>query len=98
MFARLYSFEVRSDKLDETIKIWKEMDTPEMKSEKGYRGAYLLTDRKTGKGISMTLWDSEEDAIANEKSGFVQKQVAKYYKDLLLAPPVRQGYEISAQD
>ena len=96
MFARLTIFQVKTDKLDETIKNWKERDIPEHKSEKGYRGAYLLTDRKTGKGVSITLWDSEEDAIANEQSGYYKEQISKF-KDCFAASPVREGYEVSLQ-
>jgi len=97
MFARLTMAQMKSDKIDETRKIYEESVIPAAKSQKGYRGAYLLTDRKTGKGISMTLWDSEEDAIANEQSGYYQEQVNKL-KEFFTAPPVREGYEISVQD
>ena len=97
MFARVTRSQIKTDKLDETIKIWKEEDTPETKSQKGYRGAYLLTDRKTGNVISIILWDSEEDSIADEKSGFYPKQVNRY-KDFFTTTPVREGYEVSAQD
>ena len=96
MFARLTIVQTKSDKLDETIKIFQEGVVPAAKSQKGYRGAYLLTDRKTGKGISISLWDSEEDAIANEQSGYYQEQVAKF-KDFFTAPPVREGYDVSIQ-
>jgi len=97
MFARLVSAQARSDKINETIQIWKEKDIPLMKSVKGYRGAYLLTDRKTGKAISMTLWDSEEDAIADEQSALHHKQV-NMYEDILIGEPIHQRYEVSAQD
>ena len=97
MFARLLSVQGRIDKLNEAIKIWKEKDIPLMTSVKGYRGAYLLTDRKTAKAISMTLWDSEEDAIADEKSALHQKQV-DMYKDVMTGEPIHQRYEVSAQD
>ena len=97
MFARLTIVPVKMDKLDETIKIYKESIVPAAKSQKGYRGAYLLTDRKTGKGVSITLWESEEDAIANEQSGYYQEQVSKL-KEFFTAPPVREGYEVSVQD
>ena len=97
MFARLFSSIIRNENLDELIRVWRDLDTPEMKSIKGYRGAYLLTNRKTGKAISMTLWDSEEDAIANEQNDYVQKQVNRFYKDLLTKPLTREGYEVSAQ-
>ncbi len=96
MFARLTIVQVKSDKIDETIKIFKENVIPAAKSQKGFRGAYLLTDRKTGKGVSITLWDSEDDAIANEQSGYYQEQLSKF-KDCFAAPPVREGYEVSLQ-
>ena len=97
MFARLTIVQVKSDKLDETIKIFEEGVVPAAKSQKGFREAYLLTDRKTGKGISMTLWDSEEEAVANEQSGYYQEQVSKF-KEFFTATPVREGYEVSVQD
>jgi len=96
MFARVTLVQVDLNKFDETIGIYRDSVIPAAKSQKGYRGAYLLTDRKTGKGISMTLWDSEEDAIANEQSGYYQEQLGKF-KDFFTAPPVREGYEVSVQ-
>jgi len=96
MFARLTIVQGKIDKTDETIKLYEESVIPAIKSQKGFRGAYLLTDRKTGKGISIGLWDSEEDAIANEQSGFYQEQLSKF-KDFFTAPPVREGYEVSVQ-
>jgi heme-degrading monooxygenase HmoA len=97
MFARLTIVQVKIGNLDETVKIFKEGVIPAAKSQKGYRGAYLLTDHKTGKGISIALWDNEKNAIANEQSGYYQKQVARF-KDFFTAPPVREGYEVSLQD
>ncbi len=97
MFARLTKVQVNVDRLDETIKLFEESVIPAAKSQKGYRGAYLLTDRKTGKGFAIALWDSEQDAIANEQSGYYQEQVDKF-KDFFTAPPVREGYEVSLQD
>ena len=97
MFARLTIVPMKMDKLDETIKIFKESIVSAAKSQKGYRGAYLLTDRKTGKEVSISLWDSEEDAIANEQSGYYQEQVSKL-KEFFTVPPVREGYEVSIQD
>ena len=96
MFARLTIVQVKIDKMDETIKLFNDSVIPAAKSQKGFRGGYLLTDSKTGKGISMVFWDSEEDAVANEQSGYYQEQVGKF-KDVFTAPPVREGYEVSIQ-
>lgn len=96
MFARLTIAQIKLDRIDQFIKLYRESIVPEAKSQKGYRGAYLLFDRKTGERISITLWNSEEDALANEKSCYYQKQVAKsllYYAK----PPIREGYEVVVQ-
>jgi heme-degrading monooxygenase HmoA len=97
MFARLVTAQIRIDKKAEVVRIWKWNDIPLMKSVKGYRGAYLLTDPKTCKGISLTLWDSEEDAIADERSAQHRKQV-DMYKGLFAGKLAQQRYEVSAQD
>ena len=97
MFARVTMFQTKSDKVDEAIKIYKESVSPARKLQKGSRGGYILTDRKTGKGMAITLWDSEEDAIANEQSGYYQEQLSKF-KDCFAAPPIREGYEVIVQD
>ncbi len=96
MFARLTNFQVKIDKLDETIKIFEDSVVPAAKSQKGFQGAYLLTNRNTGKGISSSLWGSEEDALANEQSGYYQEQVGRF-KDFFTAPPTQEGYEVSIQ-
>ncbi len=96
MFARLTIVQVQMDKIDEIIKIFGESIIPAARSQKGSRGIYMLTDRKTGKGISLSFWDSEEDAIANEQSGYYQEQVGKVASFFTTAP-VREGYEVSVQ-
>jgi heme-degrading monooxygenase HmoA len=96
MFARLTMVQIKVDKMDEAIKIYEDSVIPAAKLQKGFKGAYLLTDRDTGKGISCTLWDSKDDAIANEQSGYYQEQIAKF-KDVFTAPPGQEGYEVSVQ-
>lgn len=38
---------------------------PQRRQEPGYRGRYSLVDRHTGRGPTMTLWDSEVDLPAS---------------------------------
>jgi len=96
MFARLTRFQVRVDTIDQMKKIYEESVVPAAKSQKGYQGNYWLIDRKTGKGMAITLWNSEEDALANEESHFYQEQLEKFI-DFLTAPYIREGYEIVVQ-
>lgn len=96
MFARFTIIQVNVDKMDEVIQLYEDSVVPAAKSQKGYRGAKLFTDRKTGKGCSISLWDSKEDAIANEQSGYYKEQVGKF-AEYMTAPPVQEGYEVSVQ-
>ncbi len=96
MFARFTIVEVNVDKVDEVIKLYEDGVVPAAKSQKGYCGAYMFTNRKTGKGYSISLWESEEDAIANEQSGYYKEQVGKF-AEYFTAPPVQEGYEVSVQ-
>ena len=96
MFARFTIVEVNVDKVDEVTKLYEDSVVPAAKSQKGYRGAYMFTNRETGKGYSISLWDSEEDAIANEQSGYYKEQVGKF-AEYFTAPPVQEGYEVSVQ-
>jgi heme-degrading monooxygenase HmoA len=96
MFARFTIVQMKEDKFDEAIKLYEDSVVPSAKPQKGFRGIYLFTDRKTGKGYSISLWDSEEDAVANEQSGYYKEQVGKFAEHFS-APPVQEGYEVSVQ-
>lgn len=93
MFARHVTAKIKKGRMDEALEIYYDSVVPEGKAQEGYRGIYVLTDREANKVISITLWDSEEFAIANESSGYYQRQVDKF-KDVLEAPPVKEGLEV----
>jgi len=93
MFARLTIMEGDTDRIDEGIELYRDSVVPAAKSQKGFREILLLVDRKTGKAISIALWDSKEDAIANEKSRYYQEQVLKGVQ-FYTKQPIREGYEV----
>jgi len=96
MHARVTTVQIRPDKMDEAIGIYRDSVTPAAQQQKGFKGVLLLTDRNTGKGISVTLWETEADMTTGESSGYFQQQLAKF-KDIFGAPPVREQYEVSVQ-
>ena len=96
-FARVTITQGKVDMMTETIQLYRDSVVPVAKSQNGYRGIYLLSDFITGKAISISLWESEEDAIANEQSGYYKEQVDKF-KDFYTAKPVREGYVVTVQE
>lgn len=97
MFARLLRIQIDINQIDEASKLFKESVIPLCKNQRGYKGSFFLTDRKTGNSIPVTLWESEEDMMATEKSRFFQEQVVKFM-DFFKAPPIREAYEVIIQD
>ena len=96
MFARVTHTQILPGKMDEAIRIYQDSVVPAAKQQKGFRGVYGLSDRSTGKSISIVLWETEADMKAGEASGYYQQQLAKF-KDLFAAPPVREQYEVTTQ-
>ena len=94
MFARLTTAKFKPGTLNELMKICSESIFPAAESQKGYVKAYLLTNAKENKGLSITVWDSEEQAVTGEQNGYYQEQIGKI-KHLLASIPVREGYEIA---
>lgn len=97
MFARLLRMQTKIERINEAAKLFEESVIPLCRNQKGYKGAYFLTDRKTGTSIPITLWESEEDMLATESSHFFQEQLIKFM-GLFKAPPIREAYEVVVQD
>ncbi len=94
MFARQVTARIKEGKLEKALTIYEESIIPEGKVQQGYRGIYVMTDREVRKVISITLWDSVEDIVANETSGYYQAQVDKF-KGLLENAPEKEIFEVT---
>jgi len=79
MIARVSAIQIKIGKEDEAVEILEGVVLKTVSEKvKGYRGVQFLADPSTGKGYAISYWDSEEDAIANEKSGYDQEQIDKF--------------------
>lgn len=97
MLARMTTMGFKVDKIDEGIAIYKRSVIPAAKSQRGYRGAFLLADRQAGKAVSITFWKEEADAVANEENRYYQEQLVKFI-EILTSPPIKETYEVSVYD
>jgi heme-degrading monooxygenase HmoA len=97
MHARVVTTQLQPGKTDEAIRVYRDSVVPAARKQKGFKGGLLLTDRATGKGISIALWETEADMKATETSGYLQEQIAKFGA-LFAAPPVRETFEVTVQE
>jgi heme-degrading monooxygenase HmoA len=94
MHARVILGRVKLDKQDEAIRIFREIVEPAAKKQKGFKRMHLLTDPETSKFISISIWDTENDMLAGESTGYLQEQLAKIVA-LFVGPPTVQHYIVS---
>ena len=97
MHARAISGRVERDKRDHTIDIFRDSIVPTAKKQKGFKGAYLLTDPGDGRFISITFWETETDMRASESSGYLKTQLGKIAAHFVGSPTV-EHYQVSVQD
>lgn len=94
MHARVVTVMVRSGRTEGVIEIFRDALVPLLRAQPGFCGARLLTDADSGKGLMVTLWDSEAQLRASEASGFFREQLARF-QPVLSAPPSAERYEVS---
>ena len=68
MYARVTHSTGDPAKGDEGIRFIKEKAVANVKTQPGFKGGYWLVDRKTGAGIAITLWESEQAMKATDAS------------------------------
>jgi heme-degrading monooxygenase HmoA len=64
MFARVRITREVGDKVDDSIRHFREAVVSGFKDVDGFKGAYLLVNRKSGKLMGITLWSTEADMHA----------------------------------
>jgi heme-degrading monooxygenase HmoA len=95
MFARVTTTQGSPELYDQTIRYVQEQLIPTLKQMPGLKGAFILGDRQTGKGISITLWETEEAMNATaQMANQVRSQSAT---DTSGAIQGVQGYEVVGQ-
>ena len=60
MFARVTVVQGSPDKIEQGIDSFNGAVLPAAKGVDGFKGALLLVDRTSGKGMGITIWESED--------------------------------------
>ena len=95
MFARLTSFSILPEKLEDAKRIYNEEVIPVVRQQKGNIGVWLLEPtRSENDYISLTEWTSEADANAYHSGGTYQMLVDKL-KDMFVGKAVLKTYNVA---
>jgi heme-degrading monooxygenase HmoA len=97
MYARVSTFTIQPEKLDEAIGIICDSALPALQQQPGYQGLLALADRETDRARVLTFWEGQAAMLAGERSGFFQQQRAKVARLLAMAAAPGEHYEVTAQ-
>jgi len=67
VYARVSTLEGSPQLIDEGLRYLREEILPTGKDDPGFKGLIALGDRNSGKALSITLWESEEEMRATEQ-------------------------------
>jgi heme-degrading monooxygenase HmoA len=67
VYARVSTLEGSPGQIDEGLRFLREELLPTGKDDPGFKGLIALADRQSGKTLSITLWESEEEMRATEQ-------------------------------
>lgn len=77
MYARVSTIQGPTDQLDQGLERMKTEIVPSVK-QLGAQGIISLADRTTGKSLTITLWDTEEDLReSEEQANQLRRQAAE---------------------
>ena len=95
MFVRMTHTKIDTSKLDEARDFYNSEEVSGvLRQQPGYRFNHLLESVDApGEGISLTAWDSREDAEAYERSGVYQELIGKF-GEYFVEPPELKSYEV----
>ena len=89
MYARVTTTQFSPYRLDEAIHIAREQIVPAAQQQTGFKGFLMLVDRSSGKGITITLWEGEEDRdVTASNSSYYRDAIGKIVPLLEDAPLV----------
>ena len=88
MYIRIVSHILQKDKIEEFRDLFIDQIIPELRNTKGCRYSYLIESmHHDNEVISLSIWDSKEDALAYEKSGAFESLIN------VLRPTFSQFYQ-----
>jgi hypothetical protein len=95
MYARITQFEIDTLRIamSDALQRFQELVLPELRNQPGYQGIWVM-ETSEGKGVLLTLWQTEEAARASLESGFYDQQVEKFVM-FTRQPPGRDHYRVT---
>ena len=80
MFARVTYVQAPEGEgeIERGLKIWYQNVLPITRSREGFMGVLSLIDPETGKGLSVTLWEGDEELLKSTEAEYHKQAIERY--------------------
>jgi len=78
VFCRVTHVQAPEGRVQEGLQLWYDNVLPVTKAREGFRGALSLVDFESGKALSITFWEGEEDLIASTEAEYHKKAIERF--------------------
>ena len=95
MLPRSGTIYPRFSSFDYVVRFVRDTVTLAAQREPGFNGMVVMKDRKAGKVVGITLWESEAEMLASTEGEYLQEQTSGIIAHLR-RPPEFENYEIGA--
>ncbi len=85
MYARVTTIEGAPDKVDDVTRQTQEQGLPKLQQMDGFKGFVALGDRRSGKVLGVSFWESEEALRATEEASSSVRSEAAQAADGIVA-------------
>ncbi len=96
MHVRIVHSQFRPEAVTEATHLWQERVAPGVKGQPGFVRSMLIVDNATGRGMSITVWQSEADALAYAANP-MSSELVGLFTQYLSAPPTMEMYELMGE-
>jgi hypothetical protein len=96
MFSRVLLVEIDTLRVsvEEATDLFRSVVTPQLEEQDGFAGSLVLVTPE-GKGLVITFWETEEDAVRAAEFG---TGILEQYVAMFRSPPGRDHYEVVQAD
>ena len=92
MHVRAATVQIQPGKMQEFINLFKDEMAPIIETKPGFQGQYLMTDADSGKALTFSFWDSDEDVLAME---YLPEDVRAKFGGVFAGSPDYDHFELN---
>lgn len=78
MFCRVTHVQSPEGRVHDGLKLWYDNVLPVTKAREGFKGALSLVDYESGKALSITFWEGEDELISSTEAEYHKQAIKRF--------------------